>query len=110
VFVSRGTQTLGVRALATGAATFALPQYAPGVYMFRLFYTGDYRFAAKTINLNVRISPPGGGQPPRPANRNCTDFSTQAQAQSFFDYYYPYYGDFSNLDSDHDMVACESLP
>ena len=40
----------------------------------------------------------------------CSDFATQAQAQAFFNYYYPWYGDFANLDADHDRRACEALP
>lgn len=49
-----------------------------------------------------------------PANpgdtKNCSDFSTQREAQSWFDYYYPHYGDVARLDADGDLIACESLP
>jgi hypothetical protein len=49
--------------------------------------------------------------PPRPADRDCSDFRTQAEAQAFHDRYFPYYGDFARLDgSDNDGRACESLP
>lgn len=48
--------------------------------------------------------------PPEPADRNCSDFATQAQAQAFFDKWYPYYGDFADLDADNDGKACETLP
>jgi Protein of unknown function (DUF2510)/Excalibur calcium-binding domain len=48
--------------------------------------------------------------PAQPADRNCSDFSTHAQAQAWFEKYYPYYGDFANLDADGDGSACESLP
>jgi titin len=51
---------------------------------------------------------------PRPANpgdaKNCTNFSTWQAAQSWFNTYYPYYGDVARLDSDNDRIACESLP
>jgi beta-lactamase superfamily II metal-dependent hydrolase len=53
-------------------------------------------------------------EPSRPANpgnsKNCGDFSTWREAQDWFDYYYPHYGDVAQLDADNDMVACESLP
>jgi putative cell wall-binding protein/beta-lactamase superfamily II metal-dependent hydrolase len=51
--------------------------------------------------------PPSSGPP---ADKDCSDFDTQAQAQEFFDRYYPEYGDFARLDADGDLVACESLP
>jgi putative cell wall-binding protein/beta-lactamase superfamily II metal-dependent hydrolase len=51
---------------------------------------------------------------PTPANpggsKNCSDFSTWREAQDWFEYYYPHYGDVANLDADDDQVACESLP
>lgn len=53
----------------------------------------------------------GGGVPANPGNsKNCTDFNTQAQAQAWFNTYYPYYGDVAELDSDNDLIACETLP
>jgi len=49
--------------------------------------------------------------PPNPGdNRNCSDFSTHAEAQAWFDRYFPHYGDVARLDADGDGVACESLP
>lgn len=52
-----------------------------------------------------------GDIPPDPGNtRNCSDFSTQAEAQEWFDTYFPHYGDVARLDGDGDGEACESLP
>ncbi len=52
-------------------------------------------------------------QPPPPGNpgdsKNCSDFATQAEAQAWFDTYYPTYGDIANLDADNNRLACESL-
>lgn len=49
--------------------------------------------------------------PPNPGDaRNCSDFSTQAEAQAWFDRYFPHYGDVARMDRDGDGVACESLP
>ncbi|KZE95356.1 N-acetylmuramoyl-L-alanine amidase LytC [Agromyces sp. NDB4Y10] len=49
--------------------------------------------------------------PANPGNtKNCSDFATWSQAQNWFDYYYPYYGDVAQLDADNDRIACESLP
>lgn len=49
-----------------------------------------------------------------PANpgdtKNCPDFSTYQEAKTWFDTYFPYYGDVARLDSDGDGEPCESLP
>jgi hypothetical protein len=46
--------------------------------------------------------------PDNPGNvRNCSDFATPAAAQSWFDRYYPAYGDVAFLDGDGDRIACE---
>lgn len=60
-------------------------------------------------------APPAPPSPPaQPGNpgdsKNCSDFPTHAAAQAWFNYYYPWYGDVAHLDSDHDGIACESLP
>jgi hypothetical protein len=41
---------------------------------------------------------------------NCGDFNTHAEAQRWFETYYPYYGDIAGLDGDNDGIACETLP
>ena len=41
---------------------------------------------------------------------NCADFTFQAEAQAWHDYYFHWYGDIANLDGDADGEACESLP
>jgi hypothetical protein len=53
---------------------------------------------------------PAPAPPARPADRDCGDFRTQAEAQAFFLRYFPFYGDFARLDADNDGRACESLP
>ena len=42
-------------------------------------------------------------------DRDCSDFSTQAQAQRFFKKHHPK-RDPHGLDADNDGLACESLP
>jgi len=42
-------------------------------------------------------------------DRDCSDFSTQAQAQRFFKKHHPR-RDPHGLDADHDGLACEDLP
>jgi putative cell wall-binding protein/beta-lactamase superfamily II metal-dependent hydrolase len=55
--------------------------------------------------------PPSEPTPANPGDtKNCSDFSTWREAQDWFEYYYPHYGDVANLDADDDKVACESLP
>ncbi len=39
---------------------------------------------------------------------DCPDFASTWDAQAYFDYYYPSYGDVARLDADNDMEACES--
>lgn len=41
---------------------------------------------------------------------DCSDFSTQWEAQEFFEFEGGPYDDYHNLDSDGDGEACESLP
>lgn len=43
---------------------------------------------------------------------NCSDFSTQPEAQAVFEYCrdVAHMGDIHGLDTDHDGTACESLP
>lgn len=43
-------------------------------------------------------------------DRDCSDFSTQQEAQEFFESEGGPYDDFHNLDRDGDGEACESLP
>lgn len=53
-------------------------------------------------------NPPAPGSPAPPSGDvNCSDFSSQAEAQAFFDSHGP--GDPYGLDSDGDGIACESL-
>jgi hypothetical protein len=42
-------------------------------------------------------------------DRDCSDFSTQRQAQHFFKTHHPN-RDPHGLDADHDGIACEDLP
>ena len=61
-----------------------------------------------------------GGEAPAPAEdgvpanpgdtKNCTDFATWRDAQDWFEFYFPHYGDVARLDGNGDGVACESLP
>lgn len=53
---------------------------------------------------------PGPSKPANPGDsKNCSDFRTRAEAQAWFNYYYPHYGDIAKLDGDNDLIACESL-
>ena len=42
--------------------------------------------------------------------KNCLDFETYQEAKTWFDTYFPYYGDVARLDGDGDEEPCESLP
>jgi hypothetical protein len=54
---------------------------------------------------------PAATKPANPGDtKNCGDFSTWREAQDWFEYYYPHYGDVARLDADGDRIACETLP
>lgn len=56
-------------------------------------------------------SPATTTQPPNPGNtKNCSDFATYVEAKTWFDRYFPAYGDVAKLDGDGDGEPCESLP
>ena len=42
--------------------------------------------------------------------KNCSDFETYQEAKTWFDIYFPHYGDVAGLDRDNDKEPCESLP
>lgn len=71
-------------------------------------------FLTRALGLTPITPPPPTTSttiPPNPGDSvNCSDFATWAEAQAWFDLYYPYYGDVAQLDSDGDLTACESLP
>ncbi|HJM30798.1 MAG TPA: HNH endonuclease family protein [Acidimicrobiales bacterium] len=49
--------------------------------------------------------------PANPGNSmNCSDFATYAEAEAWFDTYFPVYGDVARLDNDDNGQPCESLP
>jgi hypothetical protein len=49
-----------------------------------------------------------GWTPPNPGDAvNCRDFANGAEAQAWFDYYYPAYGDIARLDFDNNLIACD---
>lgn len=70
--------------------------------------------ATAPVAGNAPTPPPPPPPPTKPANpgdtKNCSDFANWNQANAWFQYYYPYYGDVARLDADHDGIPCESLP
>ena len=70
----------------------------------RWFFVGVIALA---VVLSVALVAMGNGSA-RAADRDCSDFSSQAAAQHWFDNHGP--GDPANLDGDGDGVACESNP
>ena len=71
---------------------------------------------------NIGYTPPVTPVPPTPVpptappanpgnTKNCSDFATQAEAQAYYDFYFPFYGDVAGLDGNpSNGIACESLP
>ncbi len=52
-------------------------------------------------------TPPPSGDPGD--SKNCSDFESFTHAKTWFDHYYPTYGDVAMLDADNDLVPCEEL-
>jgi putative cell wall-binding protein len=78
----------------------------------RVYFRGG-TIANQPVHVDCVPPPP----PPPPANPgnpgdsvNCGDFRNWADAQNWFNTYYPAYGDVAKLDQDNDGIACESLP
>ncbi|MFV0285798.1 MAG: S-layer homology domain-containing protein, partial [Demequina sp.] len=85
----------------------AVSREATAAFLYR------YDTGKGTPLYSTNCNPPS--QPSKPAFKHCSDFATQAQAQAWFlknfpTYFDPDYGDFSLLDGDGDMIACEHLP
>jgi S-layer homology domain len=67
--------------------------------------------AAFLYRFNAARGVPLFQPPANPGNtKNCSDFSTWSSAQSWYERYYPYYGDIAQLDGNNDGLACTSLP
>lgn len=94
--------------LASGTQTFQARTGTSGYNNASASPTRSISVTAATASAPARPAP--SSPPARPADRDCGDFSTQAEAQNFFNTYYPHYGDVAALDGDGDRVACESLP
>ena len=64
-----------------------------------------------TTTTSTTTTTIASSQPDNPGNtKNCGDFSNYSEAKTWFDTYYPYYGDVGDLDRDGDLIPCESLP
>ena len=67
--------------------------------------------AAPSTTTTTTTTTTTAGVPDNPGNtKNCSDFSTYSAAKTWFDIYFPYYGDVAGLDGDNDGEPCESLP
>lgn len=77
----------------------------------RVYFRGG-TIANQPVHVDCNQPPP----PPPPSNPgnpgdsvNCGDFRNWADAQNWFNTYYPAYGDIAKLDQDNDGIACEAL-
>lgn len=79
-----------------------------------VLFGGPNSLSVAVESLTECVPPPVTPPVTPPANpgdtKNCSSFATWAEAQAWFNYYYPYYGDIARLDGNNDGVACESLP
>jgi len=60
--------------------------------------------------VTTEPSMPGGKLANPGDTKNCADFKTYAEAKSWYDTYFPFYGDVAKLDGNRDGIPCESLP
>ncbi|MCW2528475.1 MAG: putative S-layer domain protein, partial [Pseudonocardiales bacterium] len=57
------------------------------------------------------VVPPPTVPPANPGDsKNCGDFATWTEANTWYWMYFPYYGDVAKLDVNHDGIPCETLP
>lgn len=100
VAVPPATVTPQFTATSTAPAATMTPQFTP-----------TSTVPAATVTATATRQPPGGCSICSYDAYNCSDFSTQAAAQSCFDYCMALVGyDVHRLDADNNGVACESLP
>lgn len=88
-------------------------QPPPGTYQLTALTAGtrsrNYGLVVPAAPVRTVVS--AQAVPPRPADVDCPDFSTQRAAQAFHDRYFPDYGESARLDEGgRPGVACESLP
>jgi hypothetical protein len=87
--------------------------YRPSDQKFYLSFENALQDADLVVAFGQPSWLPTGGNmvPQNPGDTvNCSDFTTQADAQAWHEYYFHWYGDIANLDGDANGVACESLP
>ena len=66
--------------------------------------TSDPTSTTSTAPETTLVEPENPGD-----TKNCSDFLNYAEAKSWFDTYFPLYGDVARLDGDNDGEPCESL-
>lgn len=109
-----GNRSFTVPAWSTNSSVLTPGEDTTHTFALRSIQDGRV-FFAQTYKTNcVADAPPPPAPPAPPGNPgnsvNCTDFPDWPSAQAWFDRYFPYFGDVAQLDSDHDGIACESLP
>ncbi|WP_111719428.1 cell wall-binding repeat-containing protein [Homoserinimonas sp. OAct 916] len=67
--------------------------------------------AKVTPKPTAKPTPKPPAKPGNPGDSmNCTDFNNWADANAWYQKYYPHYGDIAKLDRDKDGIVCENLP
>lgn len=81
-----------------------------GIWLFSNDSDDSEEFNENTGNIYERYDNPYEERFSYTGDYDCPDFSTQEEAQEFFESEGGPYDDPHNLDRDGDGVACESLP
>lgn len=87
--------------------------FRPSDRKFYLSFANALQPADLVVGYGQSLWLPAGGDmvPQNPGLAvDCMDFTTQEEAQEWFDYYDHWYGDVANLDPDDNGLACDSLP
>jgi micrococcal nuclease len=115
-YVYRGARNVNLALVRSGAATVWFYQGDRGRFAARLL---DAERRARRAKLGLWRACPGTPVDPEQgadtggaaagSDRDCSDFSSQAEAQRFFKAHGGPRSDPDRLDADHNGVACESL-
>lgn len=117
-----GTETFAVRRknvifirndFATGIAHAVIGYGKATDTLFVGDWNGDNvdTFAVRRVETTTPLPPVPSPTPANPGDtKDCGDFATWADANAWFQTFFPLYGDVANLDGNNDGVPCESLP
>jgi len=89
--------------------TNGAPQFEPLEFTMQTDWKVDGGKRVRRVNPDYVV--PNKAPPKNPGDtKGCSDFATYEDALSYYEYYFPFYGDVARLDRDKDGVPCPGLP